>query len=123
MRAQDGIGFELFQVAGELAARAAGQGAAQPAQPAGDPGIVRLAEDHAPKFRGPLDELHVTVFVDLLVEWREKFDEVEPLDGVAGTQPAPGFLQGGGGGNMPAPAVTVAIRMRMGPQVAAVQRD
>ena len=47
--------------------------------------------------------LHVAVRVDFFVERREKLDEVEPFDGVVRAQRAPGFLQGGGGGDVPAP--------------------
>ena len=103
MRAEDDVGFELFQVADEAFARTAGKSAAQFAQAAGDFGIVGLAEQHAPKFRGALDQLHIAVRVDFFVEGREKLDEVEPFDGVVRAQGAPGFFQGGGGGDVSAP--------------------
>src|ERR1700690_1303750 len=102
MSAQDGVRFELFQVADEPFARIAGKGPAEFAQAAGDLGIVGLAEQHAPKFRGALDQLHIAVLVDFFVERREKLDEVEPLDGVVRAQRAPGLLQGGGGGDVSA---------------------
>ena len=103
MGAKDGVGFELFQVAHEALARVAGKRAAQLAQAAGDLGIVGLAEQHAPEFRGAFDQLHVAVLVNFFMEWREKLDEVEPFDGVVRAQRAPGFLQGGGGGDVPGP--------------------
>jgi hypothetical protein len=41
--------------------------------------------------------------VDFFVERREKLDDVKPFDDIVGAQCAPGFFQGGGGGDVPAP--------------------
>ena len=86
----------------EFFARVARKQAAEFAQAPGDLEIVGFAEQHAPEFGRAFDQLNVAFGINLFMQRREELDEVNPLDGVRRTQRAPGFLQRGGGGDVPA---------------------
>ena len=84
MRAEHGVGLEIEQVFFKLLARRAGKGARPFVQALDEFGIVGLAEKHTPEFRRVLNELNVAVRVNLFVQGREKFDEVNAVNDVGG---------------------------------------
>jgi hypothetical protein len=102
MSAQDRVRLKLLNVPSEAQAGIAGQKTPNTIHAAGNFEIIGFAKHHAPKLRRVLDDFDVAVRYNFAVERRKELNEVEALDDIIGAGGAPRFIQGCGGGQVPA---------------------
>jgi hypothetical protein len=100
VRAKDGVWFELFHKPRKPNPRAAGKQSLNPIEPARHLWVVRLGKQHSPQLRRVLDQFHVAIRVNLPVQRRIEFCQIQSLDYVTRPQRAPGFVQRRRGGKM-----------------------
>src|SRR6476660_2521568 len=100
MRAKDGVGIELLQIALESCARIAWKQPLYSVKAPSQLWIISLFEHHAPEFRRAFNQLDVTVGNDFSVQRRKEFHQINTLDSVPRMIGSPRFLQSRGRSDM-----------------------
>jgi len=100
MSADDCVGGEFVDKAGEPRSGFAWESALQFAQPARNARIIGLAEKHTPDLGCVLDKFDIAIGVDFPVKGRKELNEVEFFDDVFGSERSPGFIESGSSGQV-----------------------